>query len=149
MFHHVQQLLNDAIMWFWNWIAEGHNQEYERHRRGRIAEEAVTSRLRECGYRILERNFTCKSGEIDIIAFHDGKVIFVEVRSVTDPARVAPLASITPQKQQRIIRAAQRYATIHNLREENVFLRFDAVGVHRDQKGQITRMKHVVDAFRA
>lgn len=147
MIHHLQHVLNTAVRWFWKWISRDDANEYARPRRGRKAEKTVAHRFRRAGYRILDCNFECKNGEIDIIAFHDGKVVFVEVRSVTDPAFVDPLASIPP-KQRRIIRAAQRYATINNLRNENVILRLDAVGIHYDQSGDIKDIEHIVDAFR-
>lgn len=149
MIQHLHHILNTTVQWLRERIHNDASDVYERHRRGQKAEETVVHRLRQAGYRILERNFTCKHGEIDIIAFHDGKVVFVEVRSVTDPALVDPIASINRAKQRRIIRTAERYAAINNLRNENVILRFDVVGVHYDQSDELKELEHIVDAFRA
>jgi putative endonuclease len=112
-----------------------------------MAEEAVARYLQRKGYTILERNFSCVSGEIDIIAFRDGAVAFVEVRSVTEPAGLDPLQTVTPAKQRRLVRAAQHYISLRDLRKENVELRFDVVGVRRTSAGRIHEINHVENAF--
>lgn len=121
--------------------------QYARHRLGREAEERVTQHLRHDGYRILQRNFSCSAGEIDIIAFQDGVVVFVEVRSTTEPAQVNPLATITPEKRQRIIRAAHNYITLKGLRQQSILFRFDAVAVRYNSSGQLINIRHLEDAF--
>lgn len=127
----------------------GNQNEYFRQRLGRTAEEAVARHLRRKGYRILERNFSCTGGEIDLIVFRDGIVVFVEVRSVTEPSGLDPLATVTAAKQHRLLRAAQHYVTLRALRRENVVLRFDVVGVRRTSSGEIHEITHIEDAFGA
>ena len=148
VFHRFLHTISRFAEWAGSLLGrESGKGEYLRHRRGRMAERAVARYLRKNGYRILERNFTCAVGEIDIVAFRDGTVAFVEVRSFTEPATVDPLHTITPQKQQRIIRAAHRYSTLRRLRQENVVLRFDAVAVRRSKDGNIKDIDYVENAF--
>lgn len=148
-----------AVGRLWYWICStvrklggglpSRPDEYFRHRRGRTAEEAVARYLRKKGYRILERNFRCTGGEIDLIVFQDGLIAFVEVRSVTEPSGLDPLLTVTTVKQRHLLRAAQHYITLRELRGENVVLRFDVVAVRRTSAGRINEITHIEDAFGA
>ena len=62
--------------------------------RGRRAEQIAAKYLSKQGYRIIERNFACKLGEIDIIARHEGDLVFVEVRSRHSASAVNPAYSV-------------------------------------------------------
>jgi putative endonuclease len=91
---------------------------------GDAAEAAAARHLEACGYRIVARNVVSKVGEIDIVA-RDGKVLcFVEVRL---RAGGAALESVTPQKQQRLRRAAALYLVANRLSQ--AACRFDVLGV--------------------
>jgi putative endonuclease len=81
--------------------------------RGRLAEQVAADHLEAHGYRIVEKNFSCRLGEIDIIAHHLGELVFVEVRSRSSAASLNPVFSVDRQKQKRIIRAAQIYLGKH------------------------------------
>ncbi|MFO8007472.1 MAG: YraN family protein [Candidatus Brocadiia bacterium] len=116
---------------------------------GRRAEQAAARHLRRNGYRILTRNFHTRRGEIDIIAFRDGTVAFVEVRSLTRPAMGDPLDTINRGKQRHIVQAAREYCTAHGLYNEQIALRFDVVAVTLDQGGRPEQVRHVVNAFEA
>jgi len=76
---------------------------------GQLAEQIAVDHLLSRGYRVVERNFSCKLGEIDIIANHGGELIFVEVRSRKSQRTLDPIYSVNRSKQQRIVRAAQVY----------------------------------------
>jgi len=85
--------------------------------KGRRGEDIAVEHLTGRGYRIIERNFRCKLGEIDIIAEHDGEVVFIEVRSRQSDSTFDPAYSVNYRKQQKIVRAAQvflsrRYRTM-------------------------------------
>ncbi len=116
---------------------------------GRRGEREAVRCLRRKGYTILQRNFTAPDGEVDVIAFRDGTVAFVEVRCQTAPARIEPARTITRRKQRRVIRAARRYCTRHALAREDVLLRFDAVLVLLDERGRPLSVEHIEDAFQA
>ncbi|AZV45956.1 YraN family protein [Nautilia sp. PV-1] len=81
-------------------------------KKGNIAEDRACSYLKEKGYRIIERNFYTKFGEIDIIAYKDGVFHFIEVKS---GKTFEPIFNITPAKLKRIINSAQYYIKINGI----------------------------------
>ncbi|MHC4789151.1 MAG: YraN family protein, partial [Planctomycetota bacterium] len=99
------------------------------------------------GYRILERNYRVTHGEIDLVAFKDGVLAFVEVRAQTQPGMIDPLRTVTRRKQRRIIRAAQTYVAAHGLRRQDVALRFDVISVRFDEAGKPPEITHLEGAF--
>jgi len=113
---------------------------------GRRGEGAAVRHLKRQGYRILERNFGTRRGEVDIVAFRDGVLAFVEVRSQTEPVLVDPAATVTRAKQLRVIKAAQSYCTAHRLPRDDVALRFDVIAVRFGQ-GAKAQVRHIEDAF--
>jgi putative endonuclease len=99
---------------------------------GREGEAAAEAYLKKRGYRIIEKNFRCKLGEIDIIAEQDGTVVFIEVKARADHKYGHPFNAVTPIKQQKIIQVAQSFLAKHRLLEKPT--RFDIVGltIHPD-----------------
>jgi putative endonuclease len=96
--------------------------------RGSYAEALAAQYLKDVGYEILQRNFRCAQGEIDLIAREQHVLCFVEVRSRTQIDQVDPFESITRQKQSRIIAAAREF--LDNLPLPwPTEMRFDAVGI--------------------
>ena len=73
---------------------------------GNIAEEIAAKYIQENGFQVIERNFTLRGGEIDIIAIKDGVLHFIEVKSTSS---YDPLYNITPKKLQHIISTAHRF----------------------------------------
>ena len=92
------------------------------------------------GNKILERNFRCKIGEIDIIALHKGYLVFIEVKYRKDSAAGHPLEAVDYQKQNKIRYTAQYYMYKNRI-PENTPCRFDVVSILGDE---ITLIK---DAF--
>jgi putative endonuclease len=88
------------------------NKKYARER-GQLAEQIAADYLSKLGYRIIERNFACKVGEIDIIARHKGDLVFVEVRSRHSASALNPVYSVDRMKQSKIIRSAAVYLDRH------------------------------------
>ena len=76
---------------------------------GAAAETLAAEYLVSLGLKIIDRNVHCGGGEIDIIAFDDGVLHFVEVKARRNDAIVSPLESITPAKVKRLKRAALAY----------------------------------------
>lgn len=98
----------------------------DRKRKGQRAEDVAEFFLYSRGLKIIERNFSSRWGEIDIIA-KDGKfVVFVEVRSSFEGPTVHPLESITKKKQSRILKTATWYLKKEGLIDK-VPVRFDTV----------------------
>ena len=94
---------------------------------GTYGESLAKNFLRDRGYVILDENFTCKIGEIDIIARDMNYVCFIEVKSRYSTKFGSPLESITPNKIKKIHRIAQYYILLNKL-ERNLF-RFDALEI--------------------
>src|ERR1700680_3827737 len=76
---------------------------------GTMGEAAAARYLTERGYHVLERNFRCRGGEIDLIALDGGTLVFIEVKLRRTLARGSPLEAVTPLKQARVRKAAQQY----------------------------------------
>ncbi|HEX2604885.1 MAG TPA: YraN family protein [Oxalicibacterium sp.] len=76
---------------------------------GQIGEDAALVWLQRHGLTLVERNFRCKGGEIDLVMQDKDVLIFVEVRKRADIAYGGAAASVTPAKQRRLIVAAQQY----------------------------------------
>lgn len=96
--------------------------------------EAVARRFLEgLGFRIVEENFTCPLGEIDLIA-HDGEVlVFVEVKARRSTRFGGPAEAVHERKQRQILRVAEAYLREHRLR---VPCRVDVVAVEFPQEGE-------------
>lgn len=96
------------------------NKEAARETRGptagALAEQAAAAHLLQHDYRICERNFRCRLGEIDIIAVApDGTLVFVEVRHRSRTNFGSGADSVTAQKRRRLILAAARYLAVRNV----------------------------------
>lgn len=84
--------------------------------------------LENNGFQILERNFHCKMGEIDIIAFKDNIIRFIEVKYRGSDAYGFAIQSISPRKQQRIYNTAQFYLMKNKTYEQHEYS-FDVITI--------------------
>lgn len=110
--------------------------------RGRRGEELAASFLKKKGYRILEKNYRTKMGEIDIICKDGRTLVFVEVKTRRNDAFGSPGDSVGYGKQKKISRTAELY--LARLKDE-ASARFDVVEVMVD--GAKPEINHIVDAF--
>ena len=97
---------------------------------GREGESAALAFLKKKGYRILEKNFRARVGEIDIIAEQVGVIVFIEVKARTSHEFGHPFMAITPAKQRKIIQTAKSF-----LARKRIFdkpMRFDVVALTSD-----------------
>jgi len=94
---------------------------------GKEGEDRAARFLMKQGYRIIERNYRTRSGEIDLIALHEGAVVFIEVKTRTSNAFGAPELAVNPRKQQRMVKAALGYIKYNKLHQ--VPCRFDVVAI--------------------
>ncbi len=108
--------------------------------KGRLYEGLAEEYLGRRGYRILERNFQRRGGEIDLVALEGGYLVFVEVKFRADSRKGEALGAVGPRKRRRICQAARRYCAEKGL-PEDVPVRFDVVAV----TGRDVRL--VQDAF--
>lgn len=107
---------------------------------GAAAERDAAQLLVAAGYQIVERNFRCKAGEIDLIARDAGVLVFVEVRSRSDDEHGHAAEMVRRCKQRRVIRVARYYVAAAAPQFEHC--RFDVVAITGDE---VTLLK---DAFR-
>jgi putative endonuclease len=111
--------------------------------KGQEGERLAVRFLQREGFRILDRNYRNRLGEIDIVAEDRGVLVFVEVRTLKASARHSPEETIQWKKQQRISRTALAY--IQHKHMEDRPARFDVVSVTLD--GTRATLRHIPDAF--
>lgn len=107
-------------------------------------EEQAVMLLESKGYEILERNYRCKIGEIDIIAKDDGVLVFVEVKYRSDNTYGYSIEAVTPAKQRTIRKVAQYYMTVV-YKSQYVPCRFDVIGF--DVSDGNVSVSHISNAF--
>ncbi len=94
---------------------------------GRFGECVAAHHLESSGYRIIERNWRCTSGEIDIIAEDQSSTVFVEVKTRSSLAFGHPFDAVTPAKLVRLRRLAAAWC--NEAVDRPVHIRIDVVGV--------------------
>jgi putative endonuclease len=99
-------------------------------RLGRLGEDRALVHLHAQGLTLLERNFLCKSGEIDLIMQDGPHLVFVEVRQRASSNFGGAVYSVTPAKQQRLLRAAQYYLLRYKLPPP---CRFDLIAIDAEK----------------
>ncbi|SHH18150.1 YraN family protein [Clostridium grantii] len=102
---------------------------------GKLGEDLVATHLKEKGYYILERNFTCSIGEIDIIAKKDNILCFVEVKSRYNLSFGYPCESITGKKVRKIKKIALWYISKYKIK--NTDFRFDVAEVYFEKNNEL------------
>jgi len=106
---------------------------------GQLGEELATRHLQRLGYVILQRNYRCSIGEMDIIAREEERLAFVEVRTRRSATFGTPEESVTPKKQERLANIARTY-----LEEQgcvDVDWGIDVVAVELTSQGQLQRIE--------
>ena len=81
----------------------------------------------DAGLRLLDRNWRCREGELDLVARDDDAIVFCEVKTRRGSGFGHPVEAVTPAKQRRLRLLAQRWLAAHD--EHAPDLRFDVVGV--------------------
>lgn len=111
---------------------------------GAFGENLACDYLAKSGYRVLERNFSCKAGEIDIIAAQADTIVFLEVKTRSSDRYGLPAEAVSTAKQGRIVRTALYYLQSRKLFD--YMCRFDVIEILTDEenKHQINLIK---DAF--
>ena len=116
-----------------------------RRRLGDFGERVAVSHLEAKGYQILERNWSTREGEIDLIASRGRDLVFVEVRSKQGRNFGTPEESITGRKAQHLRAAAAAYTQQHPEAPPNQ--RIDAVVIELDAKGRVLRVEQIENAI--
>jgi putative endonuclease len=123
-----------------------------RRRHGELGERIAEEHLANRGYRIVERNFRTRYGELDLIAADERALVFCEVKTRLAGTRngpAGPLDAIGPRKRERVRRMATQWLAeaAHDLRPRPRDLRFDAIGVTLTPAGRLLALEHLENAF--
>jgi putative endonuclease len=114
---------------------------------GRTGEHLAADALAERGYRILERNFRCRHGEIDLVAEQEQDLVFVEVKTRRGTLYGRPEEAVTLSKQRKIVEVASYYLDLHSCPERS--WRIDVVAVQLSTSGKLEAIRiyqHAVTA---
>lgn len=117
----------------------------EKRKIGDLGENIAADYLRARGYRILERNFSCRFGEADIIAADSGYLVFAEVKLRKDSRFAEAREYVDRKKQEKIILTAKYYLMKHG---SDMPVRFDVIEVYSSNvpDGK-PRIEHIENAF--
>lgn len=106
---------------------------------GNVGEELASMFLMKHGFKIIERNYRKKWGEIDIVAEKDGAVHFVEVKAISNP-NYMPEANVRLWKKQRLSRAIRTYLAERKILENQDFL-IDIIAIFLDFERKKARIR--------
>lgn len=116
-----------------------------RRQTGAVYERAAGHYLEKLGYEILEYNYRCRVGEIDIVARDGEYMVFCEVKYRSDNRKGNPLEAVDGRKQQTIFRCAMYYLTENHL--PDVPCRFDVIGIDGVSGMKEPEITHIKNAF--
>ena len=117
----------------------------DRRKVGILGEETAAAQYRKVGYIILDANFHSRFGELDLVAFRDDVVVFVEVRTRDENAEITPAETVDVHKRRKLILAAQNFLVMNpDLNEFS--MRFDVVEVFY-MGGYNCRSNRIENAF--
>ena len=119
-----------------------------RHRLGALGERLAAEHLLRRGFRILERNYRTRWGELDIVAYDGHTLAFCEVKTRrVMTGSESPFDSIRAHKRSQVRRMASRWLLDRPERPHADALRFDAIGVSFDRSGKLIGFAHLEGAF--
>ncbi|MFN8499557.1 MAG: YraN family protein, partial [Anaerolineae bacterium] len=126
-------------------LARGTAPRDPRRGLGRTGEDLAARALAERGYALVERNWRCPVGELDIVARHGACLVFVEVRTRRGGWRGAAEDSIGPAKRRKLAALADAYLQAHDV-AAGVDWRIDVVTVEMDAAGHLRAVEIIEDA---
>jgi putative endonuclease len=106
-----------------------------RRRLGDAGEDAVAAWYENAGYRVVDRNWRCRDGELDVVVTRGDTLVFCEVKTRASTRFGAPVEAVTATKQRRLRRLAARWLAEHDTRRRT--LRFDVASVTRAPDGRL------------
>ncbi len=110
---------------------------------GKFGEDEAVKYLVQKDYKILDRNFNCNRGEIDIIALDKKEIVFIEIKSRKSLKYGLPSEAVTKNKLKHIYKTAEYYLYIRNLEKENT--RIDVIEIYiKNNQVIINHLKQVM-----
>lgn len=114
---------------------------------GRYGEDIAVQALRAHGYQIIDQNWRCWIGEVDVVAREGEEWVFVEVKTRQGTAYGTPEEAVTGSKQSKLLRLGAAYLAEHNCGDAP--WRVDVVAIDLGQTGKVRRLAIYRDAVRA
>lgn len=111
---------------------------------GARGEDAAAKALRRCGYKILEQNYRCALGELDLVALEGKTLVFVEVKSGSARG-ISPRERVDYRKRRKLSQVAMFY--LKQKRMEGISARFDVVEVDFHSSEASPRVEIITNAF--
>ena len=108
---------------------------------GKLGELVAARYLTRQGYRLIERNFKARYGELDIICTKDDTLVFVEVKTRIGEEFGKPEESVTPRKLREVVKTAQYYKLLHEELPES--MRIDVIGIQFDDSDTPSYFNHI------
>lgn len=108
---------------------------FDRLKIGRSGEESAERFLCSKGMQVVERNYRCPQGEIDLVMRDGDTLVFVEVRRRASTSYGSPAETVAAPKQRKLIAAAQHFLLSQKISSRQA-LRFDVVGIVASGKGE-------------
>ncbi|NJN67307.1 MAG: YraN family protein [Chloroflexaceae bacterium] len=112
---------------------------------GDFGERAAAAYLIRQGYTILDQQWRCRMGEIDLVASQEGQLVFVEVRTRRSETYGSPEESLTPAKRERLRTLAWAYLEAH-AQGDTVSWRIDVIAIVVSRAGRVVRLHHIPSA---
>jgi putative endonuclease len=119
-----------------------------RHHLGAAGEQLAAEHLSRRGFRIVERNYRTRWGELDIVGFDGRTLVFCEVKARRAGGSAGgPFDAVGPTKQARVRKMAGSWLIERRDRPHADVVRFDAIGVTFDGAGRLVSLEHLEGAF--
>lgn len=106
---------------------------------GNLGERKACKFLKKKGYRVIQKNWVTKFGEVDLIALYKDLIVFIEVKTRSSITYGNPREAVDFYKQNKYIKMAEYYLLVNNIKDKNV--RFDVVEILNDE------INHIENAF--
>ena len=110
---------------------------------GKLGEDLACKYLENNGYKIIERNFEARQGEIDIIALDKEELVFIEVKTRSNISYGKPAEAVDNKKQKHLIKTVEYYLYERHL--ENEVVRIDVVEIYLwKHKYRVNHIKQII-----
>jgi putative endonuclease len=119
-----------------------------RHRLGPLGEDIAAEHLTRQGFRVLDRNYRTRWGELDIVAYDGRTLAFCEVKSRSAGFRQGtPFEAVGLAKRTQVRKMGRVWLAAHPDRPYATTIRFDAIGLVFDRAGRLLALEHREGAF--
>lgn len=117
---------------------------YYKQETGKEGEDIATEYLESIGYNVIERNFECRQGEIDIIALDKDEIVFIEVKTRRNKKYGLAAEAVNDTKKKHLWKAVQYYLYSRNLQDD--FIRLDVIEIYLSKgRAYINHIKKAIE----